>query len=232
MTIKTVFFDAGNTLLTPAIPESQVLSDAAASLGISIDAAVIEEHIPAMYEYYESLFAQDNSVWADEKRAADIWMSMYHYICGVLGIAEYSHQIARKGYEVYLDSKSWTVFDDVMPTLLALRSRQLPIGIISNWDCSLDGIIDGMGLRQHFSVIVSSAVAGLYKPQIEIFNYALDLLGATGETSMYVGDHVHADVGGALNAGMTAVLIDRENRHADGEGFIRVRDLREILEYL
>jgi len=232
MAIKTVLFDAGNTLLTPAIPESQVLSDVAASFGISIDAAVIEKHVPAMYEYYEWLFAQDNSVWADEKRAADIWMSLYYHILGLLGVCEHVPQIARKGYEIYLKPSSWTLFDDVMPTLLALKSRNIPVGIVSNWDCSLEGIIEGLGLRHGFEVVLSSAAVGLYKPQPEIFELALSELGVNKEESMYVGDHIDADVGGSLNAGMTAVLIDRENRHADSGGFIRVRDLREILEYL
>ena len=232
MTIKTVFFDAGNTLLTPAIPESQALSDAAASLGITIDAADIEKHIPAMYEHYERLFAQDQSAWADEKRAVNLWMSMYYHLCDLLGITEKASQIAQKGYDTFLDPMSWTLFDDVMPTLLALRSRQIPIGIISNWDCSLDSIIDGMGLRHHFDVVLSSAAVGMYKPHPAIFERALHELGAEREESMYVGDHIIADVEGSLNAGFTAVLIDRENRYPDNERYIRVQDLREILEYL
>jgi len=232
MAIKAVLFDAGNTLLTPAIPESQVLSEAAACFGISIDAAVIEKHIPAMYEYYEILFAQDNSVWSTEKRAADIWMSMYHHICGLLGITEFVPEIARKGYEVYLKPTSWALFDDVMPTLLALKSKEKQLGIISNWDKSLEGIIDGMGLRHHFGTVLSSAAVEMYKPHPAIFELALRKLGVKNNESMYVGDHIHADVKGALQAGMTAVLIDREDRHSDCDEFIRIKNLQEILEYL
>jgi len=232
MTIKTVLFDAGNTLLTPAIPESQVLSDAAASLGVSIDAAVIEKHIPAMYEYYEVLFARDNSVWADDERAADIWMEMYVYLCELVGIPEIGTQVARIGYETYKDPRSWTIFDDVMLTINALQSQQIAIGIISNWDSTLASIIQGLGMTHHFDVIITSAVVGLHKPQQEIFKLALRELGAKGDETMYVGDHIHADARGSAGAGLLPVLIDRDNQHKDSEGFIRIQNLHDLLKYL
>ena len=232
MTIKTVFFDVGNTLLTPAIPEEKVLCDAAACLGATLDIAVVSERIPAMYEYYEELFARDNSIWADDRRAAETWMSMYEYLCDMVGIPEVGPQVARLGYETFLDPNSWTTFDDVIPTLLALKARQLPLGLISNWDNSLESIIDGLGLRPYFGVVLSSAVVGLHKPQLEIFELAMRRMGATKEESMYVGDHIDADIKGAANAGMKPVLIDRDNNYRDSEEYIRIQDMQELLRYL
>ncbi|MCL1847393.1 MAG: HAD-IA family hydrolase [Coriobacteriia bacterium] len=232
MTIKTVFFDVGMTLIEPAVSEALVLAEAAASCGVAVEVDEVERSIPAMYEYYEEMFRRDNSIWADDARAEEIWISMYGYLCELVGIAEIGAQVARQGYERFLDPASWQLFADVLPTLDALRGRGVSLGIISNWDSSLERIIAGVGVADYFDVLVSSAVVGLHKPQPEIFEFALTSMGAKSAESMYVGDHVDADVKGAMLAGIAPVLIDREGRHTDGDGYVRIHDLRDVLKYV
>jgi putative hydrolase of the HAD superfamily len=232
MAITTVFFDVGNTLLTPALPEAEVFVAAAASLGASVDRALVERNIPLMYERYEELYEADNSIWADEDRAVGIWLTIYEYLCELVGIPEIGPQVARIGYEKFLEPASWRLFDDVLPALDALRSRHVTMGLISNWDCSLENIINGLGLRPYFDTIISSAAVGLHKPQSEIFQLALREAGTEPSEAMHVGDHPHADAGGAAFAGLTPVLIDRGNCHRDSAGYLRIQDLREIVEHL
>jgi putative hydrolase of the HAD superfamily len=230
--ITTVFFDVGNTLLTPAIPETEVLIGAAASLGATVDKALVERNIPLMYERYEELYEADNSIWADEDRAVGIWLNIYEYLCGLVGIPELGPQVAQISYEKFLDPDSWKLFDDVIPTLFALKSRRARIGLISNWDRSLKSIIDGMGIGFYFDAIISSADVGLHKPQPEIFKLALREMDAFAREAMHVGDHLHADVAGAAAAGLTPVLLDRDNRYEDSGDYPRVQTLRDIIGYL
>jgi putative hydrolase of the HAD superfamily len=232
MAIQTVFFDVGNTLLTPAVPEGDILIRAAARLGATLDPELVKRSVPRMYEYYEELYEDDNSLWASQERAVDIWRILYEHLCELVGIPELGPQIARIGYEEFLNPANWKPFDDVLPTLEALKSRGIAIGLISNWDSSLESIIRGVGIESWFDVIISSAVVGLHKPQPEIFKLALSKVGAEPSTTMHVGDHLQADVGGAATVGITPVLIDRGNHYEDGEGYIRVRDLQEVVEYL
>ncbi|MDR1083148.1 MAG: HAD family hydrolase [Coriobacteriales bacterium] len=232
MKVKTVFFDVGNTLLTPAVPESRVLVEVAAGLGVSVDEALVEQNMPRMYQRYEELYEADNSLWADEDRAVGIWLTMYEYLCGLIGVPEYGAQIALLGYEKYLDPGHWALFDDVLPLLSTLKARGLSLGVISNWDSSLKDIIDGKNIGSYFDVVISSAQVGLHKPQPEIFRLALEQAGATASEAMHVGDHVQADVGGAAAVGIKPVLIDRDDKHEDGEGYLRVRDLRDVTTYL
>jgi putative hydrolase of the HAD superfamily len=232
MSITTVFFDVGNTLLTPALTEGKVLTDAAASLGAHLDPAFVEQKIPLMYQYYEKIYEADNSLWANEERAVGIWQTLYEHLCGLIGIPQLGAQIAKIGYKRFLDPSSWALFDDVLPTLSALKSRNITLGLISNWDNSLESIIKGMGLESYFDIIISSATVGLYKPQPEIFELALSKTGACASESMHIGDHLQADVGGAAGVGITPVLIDRNDRHENGEGYLRAQNLQDILEYL
>jgi putative hydrolase of the HAD superfamily len=232
MTIRTVFFDVGNTLLTPAISEAQVLVDAATSVGATVDLKLVEENVPRMYQYYEQLYEEDNSVWADEDRAVGIWLTIYEYLCELVGLSEFGSQIARLGYEKFLAADSWATFDDVMPTLDGLKARGVKLGLISNWDCSLESIITGLGLGSYFDLIVASAKVRLHKPEPEIFELALREIGAEASESMHVGDHRIADVAGSARVGITPVLIDRGNRHEDTEGVIRVQNLEDLLKHL
>jgi putative hydrolase of the HAD superfamily len=232
MTIRTVFFDVGNTLLTPKIPEGQVMVDAAASLGISVDLELVSQNVPRMWQHYEELYDADNSVWADEDRAVNIWLTIYAYLCNIVGIFDKAPQIAQLGYEKYLEPESWTLFDDALPTLDALKARGIRMGLISNWDSSLKSVIKGLGLDSYFDLIISSAEVRLHKPQPEIFEFALYETGANASEAMHVGDHRVADVIGSSRVGITPVLIDRDNRHPEFEGFIKVQDLRDILKHL
>jgi putative hydrolase of the HAD superfamily len=230
MTIRTVFFDVGNTLLTPALSEGEVLMQIAADFGVSVDAALVEQNMLRVWEYYEELYEADNAIWGDEERAVGIWLAMYEYLCKLVEIPEELHaQIARKGYEVFLSPESWMLFDDALPTLSALKSRDITLGLISNWDSSLDSIINGMGLGSYFDTIISSAVVGLYKPQPEIFRLALSETGTKASEAMHVGDHPYADVGGASGVGITPVLIDRGNWYPANDDYIHVQDLRDLL---
>ena len=232
MHIQTVIFDAGNTLLTPALPEAQVFHDAALSLGVQVDVDLIENHIPAMYRYYEELFARDNSLWADDERAAGIWLDMYQYLCDLLGISQIGPQVSQLAFDTYLNPRSWKVFDDVLPTLEGLQSQDINLGLISNWDSSLESILAGTGITPFFKAIISSAVVGLHKPQPEIFDLGIEELGASKDTTLYVGDHLDADIIGAARSGLTPVLIDRHNKHEGLTGYLRIRDLRDLLGLL
>jgi putative hydrolase of the HAD superfamily len=230
--IRTVFFDVGNTLLTPAIPEAEVLADVLASWGRQVDPQAVQDAIPLMYQYYEQLYEADNSIWASEDRAVGIWLAMYKYLCELLGITDISDEVAKAGYQKFLNPDSWKPFDDVIGTLFALKSRNITLGLISNWDSSLDSIITGMGIRFYFDTVIASAAVRMHKPQPEIFHLALSEVGAIPSESMHVGDHLQADVGGAAKVGITPVLIDRQDIHPDSPDYIRIKNLRDLMQYL
>jgi putative hydrolase of the HAD superfamily len=227
----TVFFDVGNTLLTPAIDESRVFVAKAAHYGIELDQAEVEANIPWMYRFYEELYTQDDTFWADEKRAMAIWEEMYEALAHRLGIDHLAQALARAVHEVYLKPESWKPFDDVLPTLDALQERGITMGLISNWDSSLIAIIEGLGMGSYFKAVIASAVVNLKKPDAPIFELALDLLGAQPKTALHVGDHITADVEGARAVGITPVLLDRARKHT-AVSCRRVEALTDLLGLL
>jgi FMN hydrolase / 5-amino-6-(5-phospho-D-ribitylamino)uracil phosphatase len=56
-------------------------------------------------------------------------------------------------------------------------------------------------------VVITSASAGFYKSRAELYVHAAELLGATPERMVHVGDSFRFDVAGARRAGMRTVWL-------------------------
>ena len=83
----------------------------------------------------------------------------------------------------------------------------------------------------HAYGVISGEDVRAYKPRVEIFNKALEMAGCQPEEVIHVGDDLEGDIQGALNAGITPVLIDRRSEHRDAK-CRRVRSLIEVLPYI
>src|SRR3954451_13061344 len=119
----------------------------------------------------------------------------------------------------------FSAYPDAVPALRGLRDRDLRLVTVSNWDCSLPGVLERCGLGELLDGAVSSAVAGARKPDPAIFGPALELAGCAADEAVHVGDTPEEDVEGARAAGIRPLLIDRDR----GEGDIS--SLAEISEH-
>jgi putative hydrolase of the HAD superfamily len=110
-------------------------------------------------------------------------------------------------------SENFELFEDVIPVLEELRRTGLRIAVVSN------GIRDLTAFVAHHQLgvdaIVDSRTHGRVKPHPTIFQAALDLLGVAAADAVMVGDSLEEDIEGARALGMRAILIDRDDRHAE-----------------
>jgi putative hydrolase of the HAD superfamily len=86
-------------------------------------------------------------------------------------------------------------------TLGALAARGLALAVVSNWDCDLPAHLERAGIAHLFAAILSSAEAGVAKPDTRIFELALERLQVEAARTLHVGDST-ADEEGALAAGL------------------------------
>lgn len=112
--------------------------------------------------------------------------------------------------------KHWKVYDDVYETLRVLRARGLRLAIVSNWDSSLPRLLRTLGLDESFEAVLVSALVGASKPDRLIFEAALRVLDIRPDEALHVGDSDHDDYHGARNAGIPALLLDRQRRASAG----------------
>ena len=130
--------------------------------------------------------------------------------------------------EILIDALRYVVFDDVLPTLDELASRGVRCAVVSNWDCSLAGVLAQLGILERFATVSVSAVVGARKPDTRIFRHALAMLGLEPNQVVHIGDDVERDIRGARAAHLRAVLIDRSGSGNDND-VERITSLRGLV---
>jgi HAD superfamily hydrolase (TIGR01662 family) len=107
--------------------------------------------------------------------------------------------------------KNWAIEEDAIPTLDALTHSGYRLGLISNTsdDAHVQHLLAAKGLRPFFEFILTSAALGIRKPDIRIFQTALDRFRVQPEAAVMVGDTLDADVLGANQSGIYSIWITR-----------------------
>jgi putative hydrolase of the HAD superfamily len=107
----------------------------------------------------------------------------------------------------YAGAGAWRLAPGAREGLGALAARGLRLGVLSNFDQRLPGLLHELGLDAYFERVMLPAEAGAAKPEPAIFAAALAALGVPAERALYVGDHVEQDVAGAVAAGLRALDV-------------------------
>lgn len=207
-----ILFDLGSTLIyfdgdweAIFIQANQALLRSLESAGLRLDGpAFIAEFRNRMENY----LAERESEFI-ERTAAYI----LHTTLRDFGYPELRDGVLREALrEMFAVSQAhWHPEADLHPTLDTLRAQGYRLGLISNAsdDDDVQALIDKARIRPYFDYIVSSAAAGIRKPNPRIFSMALQALRALPSRAAMVGDTLGADILGAKNAGIFAIWITR-----------------------
>jgi len=209
MRLRAVLFDVDFTLCRPG-PElsAERYARIAARHGVTLDADRYDDAREAAVlnlKRHPELI-HDESIW--HRFTEEIFI-------GMGGPESIASECATEIEEGWGMSENFELFEDVLPVLEELRATGLRIAVVSN------GIRDLTAFVAHHQLdvdaIVDSRTHGRVKPHPTIFQAALDLLGVAAADAVMVGDSIEEDVEGAQALGMRAILIDREDRHAEVE---------------
>jgi putative hydrolase of the HAD superfamily len=111
-------------------------------------------------------------------------------------------------FAFFADPANWICDPDAPMLLAALSESGLELGVISNFDYRIYGILEALGLSRHFDSITISSEAGYAKPSPEIFRMALKRHSLPAQQALHVGDSEALDVAGAHAADIAVVLVD------------------------
>lgn len=178
----------------------------------------------------ERLFAANREVWAaywpevepdwnlGRLDGAAVSLEVWRRTLRACGHAD--EALARRAQETQArySHGSRRLFDDARHLLHRLAGR-LPLALVTNGASDTQREkLRALGIEDRFAAIVVSGEHGVAKPDAAIFHVALAALGVAPEQAWHVGDSLAADVGGALNAGLTAVWLNRNGaRRPDGD---------------
>ena len=123
------------------------------------------------------------------------------------------------------------LFEGVIEVLEYLEPKY-NLHIITNGFAEVQGKkINNSGLGNFFKTITNSEMAGVKKPHATIFEYALSLANVKKENAIMIGDCIDADVRGAIDFGMQAILFDEKEIHSV-EGIKIIKQLVELKKIL
>jgi putative hydrolase of the HAD superfamily len=129
---------------------------------------------------------------------------------------------------ILLDSLQFSVFPEVEDALARLRAGGLRLVVASNWDASLETVLDRVGLLAAVDAVVNSASVGAAKPDPRLLQSALLLAGVDADAAIHVGDSFREDVGAAFGAGVRPVLLSRDGRAGEVEYGVEEPTLPEL----
>lgn len=234
--VRAIFFDWFNTLARYEPSREEVLSQAFREFDIQISPQKIAPGLlVADKDFFEA-----NSVLPVRKRSpeeqAKIWARYMQTVLTEAGIsvpmaADTLVKILRKAQEL---SKAlhFVLFEDVLPTLKALKERGLTLGLLTNVDQDMRPICQALGLEPYVDFVVTSGEVGVDKPHPQIFLTALKRAGVKAEEAIHVGDQYRLDVIGARGVGITPLLLDRFDLYPEVADCPRLRSLAELERYL
>jgi len=137
--------------------------------------------------------------------------------------AEAMH-LARRVREVYLRPERWALYEDVVPTLTALRDSGWRHLVLSNHAPELETIVEHLGLTPLVDAIYNSALTGKEKPNPAAYECVfVDFPDA--RAGWMIGDNWHADVQGAAAVGLRSILV----RGGHPEARLRCESLDEVI---
>ena len=215
--ISAILFDAGGTLIRV---DGERLCRAA---GVAWEEASFAAAESAAVAAVQRL-VQSNSASTDAKR-----LPLYlDAILAGLGVpSEGRAAAARAVVAEHRRSNLWSrACDDAPGALSTLSGRGYRLGVVSNADGRVRGLLERAGLSAFLELVVDSAEVGVEKPDPRIFLAATGRLGLPPSACAYVGDIYEIDYVGARRAGLEALLI---GSGAAPEGVARVASLSQLL---
>ena len=245
--LRVIFFDAAGTLFHTREPAGLSYAKIARRFGIEADERVVIDSFRRAFSSAPGLaFGPGHDAARLRQLEREWWQRLVSATFAGLGeFADFDAYFDAL-FAFFADPANWTCDSDAPMLLTALRESGLELGVISNFDYRIYGILQALKLSRHFDSITISSEAGYAKPAPEIFRMALERHSLPAAEALHVGDSAPLDVDGARAAGIAAVLVDSDGPAPDaatpetspslkrrelpscGERCVRVRSLGEV----
>jgi len=153
---------------------------------------------------YELKILEKNNIHIEKSKVSKIWL-----------------EITKEKYEL-------KIFNDVYRNIEYLKEKKIFSAGITNMEIDGDILINNLKLNDHLEFIITSKDANSEKPNSKIFNFCLDKANVLPENTILVGDQIESDIMGAINIGITPILIDRYDYYKDFKDCIKISSLDDL----
>lgn len=225
--ITDVFFDLDHTLWdfekNSALTFAKILKDNHVPVDYS---RFVENYVPINHEYWE-LFREEK-ITKEELRYGRLQKTFESL---EVSIEQSLIEILSEEYLTFLP-KNNHLFEGAFEILEYLQPKYNLHIITNGFQEVQNHKIKNSNLTPFFKTITNSESAGVKKPNPGIFEFALQQAKTTKEQSVMIGDCIDADVKGALNFGMDAILFSQNNTLTIDENIKKIHHLLDLKSYL
>ncbi len=123
-------------------------------------------------------------------------------------------ELAGRVRAVYTDPSAWKLHDDALPALAAFKKQGWTSILLTNHVPELPALLKHLKLDKSFEKVFNSAVTGYEKPNGHAFRQVLEWAGPA-QDAWVIGDSYPADIIGAKEAGLKAVLVRQPHKGAE-----------------
>lgn len=224
-TITDVFFDLDHTLWdfekNSALAFETVLKQYMPDVDLQ---SFLKVYVPLNYAYWER-YRKDEITQEQLRlgRLRDTFLAVDHQV------SEQQLTFLSTEY-IRVLPKFNHLFDGATEILDYLKAKYRLHIITNGFDEVQHHKITNSQIGHYFTTITNSEMAGSKKPNPQIFEHALKLAEAKKEHSIMIGDCIDADVRGAINYGIDAILFC--GAHVSYDGIKQVNHLTQIKKYL
>jgi putative hydrolase of the HAD superfamily len=228
--LRAVFLDIGDTIMRPNPSWEHVYALAFEEFGVDVEMEDLRKALRSAYHH--GGWGMEGGFEPSEETSFQRTVAIDAAAIAALGLEPMPEAFYRRLAELFMVTSHWHIFPDAYPALVALKDRGLIVGAVSNWVWNLPELLHALDLVQHFDFIAASARIGFEKPDRRIFEWALERAAVPATSVIHVGDHLDADVEGAMAVGIIGVLIDRAGRFRPEEVPPDVRLIRSLDQLL
>ena len=133
-------------------------------------------------------------------------------------------------YIKYLSSFNFLI-DETIPILKYLYSKYNLHIITNGFQEVQNHKLINSGIDNFFNTVTNSEMAGVKKPHQKIFQLAINKANADFNSSLMIGDNLEADILGALNVGLDAILFNY-HKITVPKGVNSINKLNQLKDYL
>jgi putative hydrolase of the HAD superfamily len=225
--VRAIYFDAVGTLIHPEPPATEVYAAVGRRFGSGLDSATIAE-------LFRTAFAdEEQRDWASglrvsEERELVRWQTI---VRRVLHDVAHPQACFQALYQHFSQPAAWRVEPDAASVIGTLTEHGYHLGICSNFDHRLHGVLAGLlELRALERVVISSEI-GWRKPAAAFFEALTRQVALNPSQVLVAGDDLANDFQGARQAGLAAVLFDPRRRSVN-QVAARIDKLSELPDLL
>jgi len=164
-----------------------------------------EQHYRQIVDFLDELWTHGRRI--DPQHTRDLGADQHWKVFRELAaVGDLPTDLVRPLWESMLDF--WIAYHDTLPTLTALRTAGIRVGLLSNIGVDLTPALVREGLAGMLDSVTQSWQVGAVKPDPRIFTAALEGLGADPLQTLMVGDS-WAEDGAAAALGVRALILPR-----------------------